>query len=135
MAERSLRFCGHTGCTEMVRAGRYCESHDEEHRAEDARKKNAEDRNRKSAHSRGYTYKWNQYSKWFLRQPENQFCALCLDNSCAVISQCVDHIKPHSGNRDPLFWERTNHQPACMHCNSVKGDKARVGDRVFGKGT
>jgi 5-methylcytosine-specific restriction protein A len=35
----------------------------------------------------------------------------------------VDHIDPPDGPGDPRFWDTANHQPACIHCNSVKGHK------------
>ena len=32
----------------------------------------------------------------------------------------VDHIVPHSGPHDPLFWETRNHQTLCQHCHNRK---------------
>ena len=28
-----------------------------------------------------------------------------------------------NGAISPKFWDKANHQPACIHCNSVKGHK------------
>ena len=63
---------------------------------------------------------------------ENQFCSLRLPG-CTFIAQCVDHIDPPDGPDDPRFWDKNNHQPACIHCNSVKGHRKIVGSyKVFG---
>jgi 5-methylcytosine-specific restriction protein A len=120
MPTKPLRPCAQPGCTELVRKGSYCEQH---RRA----KLQANDRRRGSAQERGYTYRWSKYSKWFLSQPGNQVCRLRLDERCALVAQCVDHIVPPSGANDPLFWDTTNHQAACLVCNSIKGRKTIVG--------
>lgn len=114
MAIRAKRQCNYPGCHELVTTG-YCDKHAKQYRIQ-------EDMKRGTANQRGYTYRWSKYSKWFLSQPENVFCKLQLPG-CDNIAQCVDHIKPHSGPNDPLFWDRNNHQAACIHCNSVKGRK------------
>jgi 5-methylcytosine-specific restriction protein A len=46
---------------------------------------------------------------------------------CKVFSQCVDHIQAVTGPSDPLFWVKSNHQAACLRCNTVKGKKTIVG--------
>ncbi len=92
------------------------------------------DKLRKNANQRGYNYQWGRYSKAYLAHPDHQLCALHLDGGCAIVAQCVDHIKPANGSGDPLFWDPTNHQPACIHCNSVKGRKFLRGEYVFGRG-
>ncbi len=133
MANRSLRFCSHAGCNAFACGGRYCNAHAMAHAREEDEKKRSADRRRENAHDRGYNYRWSKYSKWFLSQPENQFCVLHLDCGCAGVAQCVDHVRPHTGQKDPLFWERANHQPACIHCNSVKGNREQRGTYVFGE--
>lgn len=123
MATRSLRFCNHPGCGELV-ATTYCDEHARLHQREN-------DTRRGSAHARGYGYKWQQYSKAFLRRPENQICKLHLPG-CTTLAQCVDHIQPPSGASDPLFWNKENHQAACIRCNSVKGRRTIKGDYDLG---
>lgn len=118
--QRSMKFCAAPGCTELVRVGAYCEVHRKE-------QQRAENQRRGGSRARGYTTAWSKYSKAFLARPENQFCSLHLDAGCAVIAQCVDHIIPPSSPGDPLFWDAGNHQPACIHCNSVKGHRAMRG--------
>ncbi len=116
---KPLRPCSHPGCRELT-SERFCPAH-----------KKAEqqyiDRQRGSANKRGYTYKWQKYAKWFLKQPGNQICRLKLSTSCSIVANCVDHIQPPSGPDDPLFWDDGNHQAACLHCNSVKGRRTLRG--------
>lgn len=115
-----LKFCKHTGCRNLVKNG-YCELHQADAIAEEeARKKRKDGHRRGSAYQRGYNTRWRNYSKWYLNQPEHTFCALHLDG-CTLYAQCVDHIIPPKDANDPLFWDTRNHQPACIHCNSVKG--------------
>lgn len=73
---------------------------------------------RPSAARRGYGRRWAEASKLFLARPENRICAICR----RVASECTDHIRPHGG--DPvLFWDESNWQPACIACNSRKGNR------------
>ncbi len=119
MANRSKRPCAYPMCSALVDRG-YCDRH--------RNVSQLHDRRRGSASSRGYTYKWQQYSKWFLQLSENTFCKLQLPG-CTNLSECVDHVDPPDGPDDPRFWDTDNHQGACIHCNSVKGHK-----RIEGKG-
>lgn len=118
MPNKPLRPCRQPGCPELVQGG-YCDKH--------KRDTNREyDKRRGTAHERGYTYRWQKYSKLFLSNPENVFCKLQLPG-CTNIADCVDHIDPPNGPDDPRFWDRDNHQPACIHCNSVKGHRKMAG--------
>ena len=137
MATRSARFCKYPGCNNIiVGAISYCNVHIADAEAAAARQKQAKQRRgdmrRGNSRERGYTSTWSKYSKAFLARPENQFCKLHLDSGCAVVAQCVDHIEPPKNAHDPLFWDKTNHQAACIHCNSVKGHRKLVGTFVFG---
>lgn len=132
MPSRASRFCAYAGCVRITTGGRYCPEHQAIHKKEEAEKMRERDKKRGNAYQRGYNYKWSKYSKWFLSQPQNQFCVLHLDDQCTTIANCVDHIKPHRGQKDPLFWDKGNHQPACIHCNSVKGNRETVGTFTFG---
>ena len=121
MPRRPRVPCNYPGCHELIEAGqRYCARHkrQEQKRYDDKRG---------TAAQRGYGSRWRRYSKWFLRQPGNQICKLRLDDGCAFMADCVDHIKPPNGKDDPLFWEPSNHQASCIHCNSVKGRRAIEG--------
>ena len=123
---KSLKFCSHAGCRNLTH-DKYCEEH--AHELVEERKKDWHRGG--TAAKRGYNYRWSKYSKWFLQQEGNQFCKLHLDDKCAIMAQCVDHIKPPKGADDPLFWDTSNHQPACIHCNSVKGHTYQVGKFEF----
>ena len=137
MALRSACLCSFPGCSRTAPAAdRFCSVHITQARADaDERRKAWQQRNdqkRLNSRQRGYTHAWSKYSKAFLSRPENQFCVLHLDGGCATVAQCVDHIDPPDSAKDPRFWDKTNHQPACIHCNSVKGHRYMVGTYVFG---
>lgn len=137
MAIRSAKFCKLDGCKNIVRgASKYCSEHQAEAEAEAQRREQARqkrgDMKRGSSRERGYSTAWSKYSKAFLAKPENKFCKLRLDSGCAVIAQCVDHVDPPENAKDPRFWDKTNHQAACIHCNSVKGHRKIVGTFTYG---
>lgn len=112
MPNKPLRPCSKTGCMELT-SERFCVEHkkDEQKRY---------DKQRGTAAQRGYNYRWQKYSKLFLKSPENAFCKLQLPG-CTRLAECIDHINPPEGANDPRFWNTKNHQAACIHCNSVKG--------------
>jgi 5-methylcytosine-specific restriction protein A len=126
MPNKSLHFCNHFGCGELT-ADRYCKEHMEQFEARRREQMAEYDGRRGSAQERGYTARWQKYSKQFLGRPENQICVLHLDSGCAIVAQCVDHIDPPDGPNDPRFWATENHQGACIHCNSVKGHRKLIG--------
>lgn len=125
---KANKFCAYPGCSNLTQ-GKYCTEH-----ADEEKKQRAEqDKRRGSSRERGYSYRWDKYSKWFLSQPGNQFCKLHLDDGCNIIAECVDHIQAHNGPGDPLFWEKSNHQSSCLRCNTIKGRRTIVGTYEFGK--
>lgn len=132
--ELPKHFCNAPCCPNLTR-GKYCTEHqylqdeEEQKRAEFFKTRGRRNNygHKLNSRQRGYTARWDKYSKWFLSKPENQLCALRLDDKCAKVAQCVDHITPPKGAKDPLFWDYQNHQPACIHCNSVKGHKSMIG--------
>jgi len=119
MPNKPLHFCNHAGCNELVTT-RYCEKHKQQ-------EQKRYDRQRGTAAERGYTYRWDKYSKLFLKKPENVFCKLQLPG-CTNLAKCVDHIDPPYGPDDPRFWDPENHQASCIHCNSAKGHTKIVGE-------
>lgn len=119
MPTKPLRPCRVHGCKNLASNG-YCDDH------KGCEQKEADTR-RGTAHQRGYTYRWQKYSKQFLSRADNAFCKLQFQG-CANVSQCVDHIDPPSGPSDPRFWDSKNHQAACIHCNSVKGNRKIAGN-------
>lgn len=86
-----------------------------------ASERKAYDQDRGSAHKRGYTSRWTNYSKLYRRN--HPLCVSCLSVGKLTSVEHgghVDHILPVSGPGDPLFWEPTNHQSLCHACHSVK---------------
>lgn len=126
MGYKSMQFCKHSGCKELT-TSTYCATHQPIYDAKRKEQFKRYDKRRGTATERGYTSRWSKYSKWYLAQPGNQICKLHLAG-CTIVAQCVDHIKPHQGESDPLLWDTMNHQAACIHCNSVKGNKTIVGE-------
>ncbi len=120
MVMRAMKPCAWPCCPNLVRGQTYCEEHTKQTQRN-------QDQRRGTAHERGYTYRWSKYSKWFLSQSDNIFCRLQLPG-CTNLAQCVDHIQAPNGSGDPLFWERGNHQAACIHCNSKKGRNVMKGE-------
>lgn len=57
--------------------------------------------NRPSAHQRGYGWRWQRFSRWFLSQPENAVCAV---EGCGRLATQTDHVIPHRGDMEK-FWE------------------------------
>lgn len=125
MPSRALHFCMHPGCDELTDKS-YCPTHMAEYEQRQKERKAQFDKKRESASKRGYGTRWQKYSAGFLRKPENQICKLHLPG-CTLIAQCVDHIDPPDSPSDPRFWDKANHQAACIHCNSVKGHRKLKG--------
>ncbi len=94
-----------------------------------------QDRWRGTAHSRGYTKQWSEYSTQLCR--ERIFCELCKEAGIETpivratgpnetgerrkIISTVDHIIPvNHGQGDPLFWAAWNHWCLCSECDRWK---------------
>lgn len=133
MPSKSLKFCNHPGCRGLTTES-YCEEHKAEGEAKKQEAFSRYDKRRGNAQDRGYNGLWQKRSKRYLSRPENQICKLHLDDRCAVVAQCVDHIIPHNGPDDPLFWDESNWQASCIRCNSVKGRRTMKGTYDIGAG-
>lgn len=68
----------------------------------------------KGATERGYTYRWEQYRKNYLKR--HPLCVHCEDMGKVTAAYVVDHIVPHKGNVE-LFWDCNNHQSLCKDCH------------------
>ena len=90
---------------------RFCDEHSDEVRRHD--------KNRESSSKRGYGAKWRKYRRVFLLK--NPICVDPLSEhpDVVVATNVVDHIIAHKGDVK-LFWDPTNHQATCGHCNTVK---------------
>ncbi len=97
--------CAIHGCPVLAPAGHaYCAEHE-------AQRQKRVDENRTSQSRKNYGYKWQNYSKRYLKL--NEYCIKCPNKS-----EVVDHIIPvESGGS---MWDPLNHQPMCKSCHSRK---------------
>ncbi len=113
MPRKPMRPCSYPGCPHLTedKTG-YCETHRKQVQRQ-------YDSQRGTANQRGYDYRWHQYTRVYLA--EHPLCALCAKKEPPVIiaASLVDHIIPHRGNHE-LFWDPSNHQPACTECHNIK---------------
>ena len=77
------------------------------------------ERQRLTAHQRGYGVRWQRTSEGYLRAHP-----LCKDiygvhGQHVVAATDTDHIVPHRGDMT-LFWDPNNWQPLCKTCHSRK---------------
>ena len=119
------RPCSRPGCKNLVERGGCCAACAPTHSAR-ARTEAA----RPSAHKRGYTRKWAEYSRNRLR-----LHPLCVDPyqqhpQRVAAATDTDHIVPVQGPDDPLFWDPSNHQSLCSDCHKHKTAKY---DGAFGR--
>jgi len=68
-----------------------------------------------TANDRGYTYRWQQTRKAYLRL--HPVCVICEAEDRVVAATVVDHIEPHRGDQTK-FWNPDNWQPLCATCHS-----------------
>lgn len=102
------KFCRKSGCKKLVTGG-YCEDHqgvDRQYNQE-----------RGSSSERGYDRPWRVARARFLKR--NPVCKHCDDAGLLMAATVVDHIIPHKGDMI-LFWNKTNWQPLCATCHSIK---------------
>ena len=89
------------------------------------------DRQRQTAHQRGYTTEWSTYSRLRLQQfpicgmqedgtISGQYGSRCAAEGRTVPAQCTDHIVPLS--RGGEMWSTSNHQSLCLACNTAKAN-------------
>lgn len=110
--------CGQPGCGDLT-SGRYCEAH--AHLAvEDERRR---DRARASSNARMYDSKWRRYAKAFIAR--HPLCCYCAAIGRTSATECVDHAIPPRGDWR-VFWDKSGHRPACISCNSRKGDRTEA---------
>jgi 5-methylcytosine-specific restriction enzyme A len=75
------------------------------------------DRERGSAHARGYGSKWEKARAAFLA--EHPLCSTCKEHDVLEPAVIVDHIQPHRGDAG-LFWNQSNWQSLCKPCHDRK---------------
>jgi 5-methylcytosine-specific restriction protein A len=120
-----LRPCLAPGCSAQVRSGR-CPSHTQ-----------ARERQRGTPYARGYDRRWawhrHQYLSTLVALGILPVCgarlpgaprtddSLCAAEHVLVGDVDVDHIQPHRGQSDPLFWDTQNFQLLChARCHPQK---------------
>ncbi|WP_370001240.1 HNH endonuclease [Paenibacillus sp. RC84] len=109
MPPKARKPCNSPYCPELT-TERYCDKHAKE-------KQQLQDRQRGTAASRGYGYKWRQSRLQYLQQ--HPLCVHCREKGKLESATVVDHIVPHKGDM-VLFWDQRNWQPLCATCHSVK---------------
>lgn len=109
MPARPKRPCNRPGCRRLT-TERYCEEHMREYRQR-------QDRERGTAHERGYDARWRRARAVYLR--EHPLCVRCEREGRITPATVVDHIVPHKGDME-LFWDRENWQPLCARHHNIK---------------
>lgn len=109
MPTRPLGMCGHPGCRVLTKE-RLCARHLSQDRA-------TQDRERGSAHARGYGAKWRRARGAYLAR--HPLCRTCETAGRTTPATVVDHVTPHRGDQ-ALFWDSGNWQPLCKRCHDVK---------------
>jgi len=95
-------------------SARYCRAHLLQHHREINKKRPANDPES--------TWKWRQFSKWFLSQEENKWCRDCLEEGRQTRSQQTAHIVPHHGDWG-LCFDQSNVVPLCRSHHSRRTAK------------
>jgi 5-methylcytosine-specific restriction protein A len=103
------RPCAAPGCPELVHGKARCDAHE--------RKR---DRERGTAHERGYDARWRKYRLVYLAQ--HPLCAPCASQGRTTAASVVDHVRAHKGDVT-LFWDPRNHQPSCKPCHDARTDE------------
>ena len=109
MPYKPKRPCNHPGCPALT-TERFCETHAKQYRQQ-------QDRERGTAHERGYTARWRRAREWFLKQ--NPLCVECQKRGKLTPATVVDHIIPHKGDMES-FWNVNNWQALCKPCHDRK---------------
>jgi 5-methylcytosine-specific restriction protein A len=105
--------CSFNGCPNLTLT-KYCPGHSHLQLSEIQTQRQRLDANRDPEIRKFYnTPHWINYSKNY--RINHPFCAICK----RAHTQVVDHIIPHKGDYE-LFWDESNHQPACKPCHDAK---------------
>lgn len=72
---------------------------------------------------RGYTYRWKLAALRYRKH--HTACAMFgIDPKCTGVATCVDHIKPHGGEKRG-FFDKRNWQALCTGCHNRKTARER----------
>ena len=83
-----------------------------------------EDRERKRSDDLYHTSRWTKLSAALRKTPEFATCAECRKRGLVTPATVVDHLLPYPVCED--FFDVTNLQPLCDHCNHAKGQRDKV---------
>lgn len=100
------RPCTWPGCAALVSIGSRCDRH-----------RKQSDRERGTAHERGYTSAWSKARAAFLAK--HPLCAQHQRDGRVVAASVVDHVRPHQGDMT-IFWDSDNWQSLCKPCHDRK---------------
>lgn len=107
--QKAKRPCLSSGCKDFASNKGYCDKHQS--------RVKQRDRDRGTAHQRGYDAEWKKHRDQFLL--EHPLCVDCRKKGYVMPATVVDHIVPHKGDKD-LFWDKTNWQPLCETHHNIK---------------
>lgn len=116
MPWNARRPCRALGCANLSERGSaYCAQHYKQTPTYEQRR--AYDRDRGTAHQRGYTAEWRVARRAFLK--DNPLCVKCWAEGRIEPATVVDHVTPHRGDMR-LFWDANNWQALCKTCHDRK---------------
>ena len=107
--QKAKRPCLSSGCKDFASNKGYCDKHQD--------KVKQRDRERGTAHQRGYDARWSKARDEFLAQ--HPLCVECRKKDYINPATVVDHIIPHKGDKE-LFWDKKNWQPLCETHHNIK---------------
>ena len=107
--QKAKRPCLSSGCKDFASNKGYCDKHQS--------RVKQRDRDRGTAHQRGYDAEWKKQRDEFLIK--NPLCVECRKKDYINPATVVDHIIPHKGDKD-LFWDQKNWQPLCETHHNIK---------------
>lgn len=107
--QKAKRPCLSSGCKDFASNKGYCDKHQS--------RVKQRDRDRGTAHQRGYDAEWKKHRDQFLL--EHPLCVECRRKGYVMPATVVDHIVPHKGDKD-LFWNKSNWQPLCETHHNIK---------------
>lgn len=107
--QKAKRPCLSSGCKDFASNKGYCDKHQS--------RVKQRDRDRGTAHQRGYDAEWKKHRDQFLK--EHPLCVECSRKGYVMPATVVDHIIPHKGDK-VLFWDKKNWQPLCETHHNIK---------------
>lgn len=112
MANKSLKFCNHYGCSNLT-TNRYCDEHVALHEQERKETNKQYNNDRGNANERGYDALWQKVRLRYLQS--NPLCEQCLKRNITRPATLVHHIKPIKEGGDRL--KVNNLMALCNACH------------------